>query len=39
MSSIKKDETMNKEEKDDKKLAVKAYNKSNQIYSSKYSFY
>ena len=39
MSSIKKDKTMNKEEKDDKKPTVKSYNKPDLIYSSKYSFY
>ena len=39
MSSIKKDKTMNKQEKDDKKPTVKSYNKSDLINTSKYSFY
>ena len=35
----KKDETINKEEKHDKKPTVKTYNKSDLIYNSKNSFY
>ena len=38
-SKKKKDETINKEEKHDKKPTVKSYNKSTLIYSSKCSFY